>query len=74
MDIPSLIDICLAYIAYDLLSMDVDTMRSKFGIEEEFTPEVEKELRAEFKEHFTGDKSRLYDYKLNENRKQNDTL
>lgn len=48
LDSKSLLELACARIATIFKGVDIDTLRQRYGIEEEFTPEEEERLKAEY--------------------------
>ena len=48
LDIKSLLDVCLVKYACEFKDVSIDEVKTKFNIEEEFTPEVEERLKQEY--------------------------
>eukprot|EP01057_Protomagalhaensia_wolfi_P006329 Protomagalhaensia_wolfi_Nauph_80__6328@NODE_986_length_1828_cov_265_116266_g744_i0_p2_GENE_NODE_986_length_1828_cov_265_116266_g744_i0NODE_986_length_1828_cov_265_116266_g744_i0_p2_ORF_typecomplete_len167_score48_58Skp1/PF01466_19/2_1e03Skp1/PF01466_19/1_1e24Skp1_POZ/PF03931_15/1_2e13DUF3342/PF11822_8/0_022BetaCasp/PF10996_8/0_1_NODE_986_length_1828_cov_265_116266_g744_i0109609 len=49
LDIPGLLDLCCAKVASEIRNKSVDEIRKVFGIENDFTPEEEAQIREENK-------------------------
>lgn len=49
MDIPGLLDLCCAKVASEIRNKPVEEIRKTFGIENDFTPEEEAQIREENK-------------------------
>lgn len=47
LDIRSLLDICFATVASEFKGKNIEELKEEYGITEEFTPEVEEELKRE---------------------------
>mmetsp|Transcript_30518 Transcript_30518/g.34688 ORF Transcript_30518/g.34688 Transcript_30518/m.34688 type:complete len:181 (+) Transcript_30518:160-702(+) len=48
LDVKALIDICCARVAAMFKGKSIDELRAEYNIEEEFTPEVEEQLKKEY--------------------------
>jgi len=59
LDIKSLLELGLAFIACNFKGKSVEQIASEYGIEQDFTPEVEEELKKEFPWALEGGEERL---------------
>lgn len=59
LDIKCLLELCLAKIAVRFKNKDIEELRTEYGISEEFTEEVEENLKKEYPWALEGDESRL---------------